>query len=389
MKNSHKRITLRDVAEMAKVSMMTVSRVCNDASYIDENTRKRVLDAIRTLNYQPNLAARHLSRSRGKNYTILNSGNTRSVALNLPHKPAGKMMRVIGVLIPYPNSFVSDYFLRILNGIQDAAQKNEYDLIIYNCPGKERRREIDYLHLYDSGLVDGLMIIAPHDEDLPVIDPIGAHGVPFVLLSARRKNISYVDGDNVNGAYTMVKHLIEAGHHRIATIAGDLRTTNGQDRLAGFEKALREHRLEYDRHSSVIEGGFSAETAYQKIGQLFALKHRPTAIFCANDYMAAMSIHACNEKGIKVPENMSIVGYDDCDFSNGFRPPISSVRQPCYEIGSQAFLALLQIIEKKTDRVQIVLSNDFFFRESCCKKHVLKNDKNDHNHIHAPIRNGH
>ncbi len=333
-------ITLDDVARKAGVSRATASRVVNDYPHVSDRVRQKVLQVIEELDYNPNAAARSLASRR--------TGN-------------------IGFVIPNSlHSFFTDpYFPRLIEGILHSCNENDYtlSLFVFQTPEMEARL---LPRLTRGGLVDGIIVQATAMDD-NALRKIAAGRVPFVVAGRPIgfSDCSYIDVDNVRGAYQAVAHLIRNGRRRIATVSGPLNTAVGVDRLEGYQKALHDRGLELD--DALIENGdFTKESGYYATQRLLARVPNLDAIFAASDMMAVGVLQALREHGRRVPDDVAVVGYDDIPPAQMSEPPLTTVRQPIQRFGFLAMEILLDIIANgaKPPR-QVVLETELIIRQSC------------------------
>jgi LacI family transcriptional regulator len=308
--------TQEDVARIAGVSQALVSYVVNDTGTVSipEETRQRILNAVAELGYIPNSAARSL-RTR----------KTLSIASLIP-------------------DITNPYYPAFERGIQDVADANGYDLIIYNTDGiaeKERR----YVRSLRQRNVDGAVMTVFHltpDDFRPLRD----EGIAIVLLGPHddawiESGIDNLYVENIEAARTIVNHLIERGHRRIAMIAGVEATPPRERRVIGYEQALAEHQIPLD--PILIRGGDFNETGgYQGMKELLKLKPLPTAVFAANDLMAIGAMIALREAGLKVPADMAIVGFDDIPAAAVVDPPLTTMAQHPEALGIRASQMLFE-----------------------------------------------
>lgn len=341
-KNGRKNHTIEHVAKKAGVSMMTVSRALSSPHLVQEKTRNRIYRVIHALGYRPHSAARALAKKHAR-------------------------MNSIGVCFPFQHFlFTVDYYLRLLQGIEDAVEEAGYDLVIYNAIRKKPESQAGYARFLTSGSVDGLIVVAPTKDD-GNLDLLVHSNAPFVLLGCRpeEKGVSYVDSDNRQGARLAVEHLIKLGHRRVATITGNMMSSNAVDRLAGYKQALKKHGLPV-ADELIVSGDFQLTGGYEGMKRLLALKKRPTAVFCANDFMAVMAVKAIREAGLSTPRDVAVVGYDDNNFAKEKNPPLTSVRQPCYEMGKLACEKLIEFVEEKSSGpFSIAMPSQLMVRRSC------------------------
>ncbi|MBN1897961.1 MAG: LacI family DNA-binding transcriptional regulator [Spirochaetes bacterium] len=329
----------RDVAKKAGVSFMTVSRVINKKINVDENTRQKVLKAIRELGYYPNVLGRGLNRNKTE---------------------------AIGVVIPTcSHLFSTQYYLELLRGVEQYCAIAGYGMLLY--PARDDSGMIDYQKLYQERRVDGMLIIAPpvKDDQLKIIVK---KKVPFVVLDGHQagssdKRIVFVDADNRGGASEAVQYLIDQGHKKIAHIAGWKTVANGRDRLFGYKSTLKKNGISH-KDDYIREGDFTEITGYYKMKDLLGLKDRPTAVFAANDLMAIGAIRAVQETGLGVPGDISIVGFDDIPSAKYSNPPLTTVHQMTFQMGFEAVKLLIENILQDKWAESRVMETKLVVRES-------------------------
>lgn len=314
------RVRLEDVARATGVSPKTVSRVLNDEPSVKESTRKKVLAAMEAMNYRPSPAARGLAGSRSFLVAMLYDNND---------NPA------------------STYLAEIQDGVLDACDANRYSMMV--CPlrtrGQDLIRRIDAL--VSDHHVDGIVMTPPLTDNATLLRRLKEHGVPYTSISPlHREHTIGVCMDEQQAARALVEHLIGLGHRRIAHILGIANHGASRWRLQGYKDALAGAGLPYDE-DYVVQGEFSFGSGVLAARELFELQHPPTAIFAANDDMAAGVMWAANERGLKVPRDLSVCGFDDTPLATQLWPPLTTVRQPSREMGK---LATLQLMDKLRGR---------------------------------------
>ncbi len=317
MSNSKKIVTLDDVAQRAKVSKMTVSRVLSGKGPVAIKTRERINELIKELDYQPNLLARSLS---------------------------SKQTMIVGVVVnKRDHMFMVDYTTKIISGIMDVALRHQYQLML--CPvSSEDDVRGEYLRLIRSKMLDGLILLKRKQDD-PYIQELVEAKFPFVMLNYKKysQDINFVDAKNKQGAIMATEYLYSKGHREIAFMGGRVGETNSNDRLSGYKEALKKLGLKY-RAVWVIHGEYHQEVAYRECGKLLDMAQRPTAIFCADDNMAIGVIKRLRESGLKIPQDMAVIGFDDIQIASMIRPALTTIRQPIYDIGKTGMQTLLNII---------------------------------------------
>jgi LacI family transcriptional regulator len=329
-------ITLEEIARQSNVSRSTVSRVINGDPNVKEETRKRVLKIVESVNFQPNLAARSLAAGRTE---------------------------VIGLVIPAGLAaiFTDPYFPQVVKGISSACNINGYSVMLWLAePEYERQMITKILH---SGLLDGVIVSSVIIDD-PIVKSLYESKMPFVLIGRHPTlDICYVDIDNVSGGYQATQHLINLGHRKVATITGPLNLIAGYDRHQGYIQALDQHDIPYDP-KLVAEGDFSEDSGYQAC--LNIIPQKPDAIFIANDTMAMGAFSALAEANLSVPGDIAIVGFDDIPNAKSTPSPLTTIRQPIQDTGSEAVNALIQLIDQPESRCSnILLPTELVIRKSC------------------------
>jgi LacI family transcriptional regulator len=326
-----KKINIAEVARVAGVSTTTVSRVINGVSTVSEENRRRVLETIKKLKYHPNPSAQRLA-----------SGKTNT----------------IGIVIPrFEGVFHSYYALEVIKGIGIAAERLRCDLLLHVTDGKT---------LVNPSAVDGILFVdITGCEEL--LDRTLDDQVPTVVLNHYLNDLpaSCVAIDNKTAAKGVVDYLVRLGHRDIATITGDLKTQAGLDRLDGFVTAMKSRQLPV-KDDYVRFGDFGLSSARLATEALLALKDRPTAVFVASDEMALETIHVALAKGVRVPEELSVVGFDDNPIASHGRVPLTTVRQPLSEMGRLGLdLVFQQVKGRRQNPTKLLLSTELIERQSC------------------------
>ncbi len=339
--NDHPRpLNLEDIARKAGVSRSTVSRVINDEPYVSETTRVKVQAVIRSEGYSPNPAARMLVTQR---------------------------TRVIGVVIPHTLHVAFQdpyYFPTLLQGVAEATTSRDYAMLLWM--GERGEEETFYSRiLRQNRLMDGLIIASATSDD-PLVAHLVETGTPFVMVERPSRftdRISYVSVDNVQAAQQAVAHLVNLGRTRIGTITGALDIVDGADRLTGYRNALHVAGLPFDP-ALVAEGRFTHQSGY--VGAKRLLKAQVDAIFAASDITAIGALQALDEAGVRVPQDVALVGFDDLPNSVQVTPQLTTVRQPIHHKGSLATNLLLDLIEGTLPTPQQqLLPTQLVIRQSC------------------------
>ncbi|MBN2165169.1 MAG: LacI family DNA-binding transcriptional regulator [Marinilabiliaceae bacterium] len=334
--NDYKNASLTEVAEMAGVSIATVSRVINKNSNVNPETRAKVEKAIKALNYRPNRVAKRL---RNKNASS----------------------NLLGVLIP---DIQNPFYVDVLRGIEDIASANNYALIMCNFSQDEKKEEM-YLDILQSESIDGLIAAPAHENDQKVIGIVNS-GLPIVCVDRGLANVDVdlVLVENRAGAYSAVDHLAKKGYKRIAYISGMKQIPSSQQREKGYIDALRDHGIEID--SDLIKYGDSRHESSTKLcEELLDMPNPPDAIFTGNNLITLGALETIHKRGLKIPEDVAIVGFDDMYWSISLNPPLTAVRQPAYEIGKRAAELLIQRInDSSRSVVNMILKTELMVRSS-------------------------
>ncbi|MEW6233215.1 MAG: LacI family DNA-binding transcriptional regulator [Chloroflexota bacterium] len=330
--------TLKDVARLAGVSTATVSYVVNGTVRVSPQTRERVLAAIKSLDYHPNVIARSLQ---------------------------GNRTSTLGFILPFKERQVSDpFFLEFLAGIGDEATRYNFDLLISTIPQGASERSV-YERVVKSRRVDGLIVADTRHND-ERITYLTRQGFPFVAFGRDGDGLDfpYVDVDGQEGVYLGMQHLISLGHRRIGYVSLPPSLVCASHRLNGYKKALRDNGLDY--HPSLVTvGDLSQSGGYRALEGFLGQLQPPTAVFAGSDLMALGVINAAQEHGLVVGRDISVMGFDDTQLAAHSHPPLTTVRQPVYRIGKLVAGMLIQIIQGAEPKErQVILPPELQIRES-------------------------
>lgn len=327
-------VRIADVARMANVSTATVSRVISNAGTVKKETAEKVLEAIKKLNYQPNMLARQLRRSETK--TIL-------------------------VVVP---DITNTFFSAVLRGIESVAIENGYQVLLGDARNNVET-ETSYLTILGQKKADGLILLTAR-TDQKILEEL-SQDYPVVLACEYYEGtvLPTVSIDNVSSARKATEYLISLKHNRIGHISGPLNVVVGRDRCKGFHQAMSKHGIPVDP-SLVQEGEFSFESGFNLMMKFLSLEEPPTAIFAGNDEMAMGAVKAAKSKGFRVPEDLSVVGFDDIKFASIFEPALTTIAQPTFDMGQKAMHLLLRLINnEELEKDQFILPDNLIVRESC------------------------
>jgi LacI family transcriptional regulator len=330
--------TIKEIAQRAKVSIATVSNVITGAVRVSPALSERVKKAIEELDYHPNYVARSLKT---------------------------RQTRLLGMII---SDITNPFFPQLVRGAEDEALRHNYLLITFNTDDRvERERRV--LSVLRSRRVDGvLLVVAPSTSEATHLKNTLRAGVPVVCLDRIPAGVEVdsVTVDNDGGARKCVDHLLALGHRRIAVIAGPQTLPNAVERLQGYREALCRAGLPFDP-GLVFEGDFRVESGYEQGQRLLGENHRPSAVFVCNDMMAMGLLRAAEELGIRCPRDLAVAIFDDLPFGFAFRPHLTAVSQPAYEVGRKGVELLLRRIEgleTTKQRIRICLETQLNLRES-------------------------
>ena len=328
---------MNEVAKRAGVSIATVSRVLNNSQSVNEETRLKIIKAIKELKYQPSRVAKRLRSKSGSS-------------------------NLLGVLVP---DIQNPFYVDVLRGIEDVAYKNNYAIIMCNF-GQDEKKEAMYLNILESEAIDGL-IAAPANENDHPLKKIVKNGLPVVCVDRGLKDmdVDIVWVNNEAGAYSAVEHLIRSGYRRIAHIAGLASIPSSILREAGYKKALSDNNIIYD-NNLVKWGDSTYESGLNLAEQLLKMQPAPDALFTGNNLITLGALEAIHRKKLIIPSDIAIIGFDDMHWANSLNPPLSAVKQPAYEIGKRAVELLIQrISDPHRASIQMTLSTELMVRSSC------------------------
>ncbi|WP_226672543.1 LacI family DNA-binding transcriptional regulator [Rossellomorea aquimaris] len=330
--------TIKDIARVAGVSVTTVSRALNGYSDVNEDTRKKIAQVAKELNYSPNSIARSLVMKKSKTIGLLVSGFTKE-------------------------SVKDNFIVEVLAGINEFVSGSDYDLVLFNT-NSSKQREKTYTQLCRERRVDGVIIQGIRTDD-PYLHEVVESDIPCVLIDIplESTNVSHVTTDNVLGAEKAVGHLIDQGHRTIGMINGHEFAFVSQQRLEGYYAALDHAQIK--RHPSyIVNGAFTEESGREAANQLLKSHPEITAIFCASDLMAIGAIGAANELNIKVPEDLSIVGYDDILLASYISPKLTTIQQNKFQLGYEAARLLMELLTNQSETHRMVLDTNLMIRGS-------------------------
>lgn len=332
-------LTMKDIAEKAGVSVATVSRVLNNTKPVSSELKKKVLDIVKETGYKPNALARSLIKQR---------------------------TGTIGVIIP---DMDNETFADLIKGIELITDKNDYVILVTNTMG-EVKKELEMFNLFEEKRLDGIIFSGVSLTEKH-IDFFDKYEIPTVVVGQTFKKLDFpsVTIDNFQAAFDITEYLIKFGHENIAMIRGPLYDMQaGKERLLGYKTALRENDYPVNK-DFIIQGDFTIKSGYKAMEKIWRNELKPTAIFSASDKMAIGALNYCLDNGLKVPEDISIAGFDDMELATAVRPALTTIHQDQVEKGIKTAEILLELIEKEgKESYNIQLPYTLIERDSTCKK---------------------
>lgn len=333
-------VTIKDVAEHAGVSLATASRVLNNTGYVSKETRSRVQKAVRTLGYKPNELARNLKKRRSD---------------------------TIGLMI---TDIINPFYSYLADGVLDCARKLGYHVVLC-ATDEDAHLEKEYLVVLMHQRAAGIIAV-PTGENVKIWCEAHDLGVKMVLVDREIPDLPETDVvlvDNVKGAYEATKHLIELGHKRIAIVNGPITTTTGKGRLEGYQRAMQDANIPLV--SEYIEQvSFKGESGKAAAKRLLSLPNPPTAIFATNNVLGEAVFTEINAAGLRIPEDISLVLFDDVPWASLVNPPITVVSQPTYQLGYLSMELVHRQLQQEKDDSPVtpqksLLKPALIIRKSC------------------------
>lgn len=336
---ANKRTTSFDVAEMAGVSRTTVSFVLNNVNgvSISEATRQRVLDAARQLNYYPNAAGRKL---------VSGKASTLGLVLRQSHEQV----------------FADALLPQVLLGVEKAAAPQGFQVLLKPLEPDDNS---GYMRLINENHVDGIILSGPRQDDTEIIR-LHRDGFPIMLMGQLPEGgIPFVDIDTVDDAACAIQHLLGLGHRRIAMITNaSLAYTSAQQRRSGYQKALQEAGID-PNNSYLREGNYTPASGYEAMSELLKVSPRPTAVFVASDVVALGAMQAIKRAGLRIPEDIAMVGFDDIPLAEYYDPSLTTLRLPAYGLGWAAGERLVRLVNAEgLDMESVLLESELIIRQS-------------------------
>ncbi len=333
-------VTLKDIAQRSGLSIYTVSTILNGKPDASLKTQERVIKIAKELNYRPNYFARRL-----KNV----------------------MANTIGLVLPFDSTiFTSESFNLMLQGLEPALSNHDYRIMLL-CVGPQFERRDHYIQLFREKIFDGIIVFAPEPKDFEIMmQELGT--LPLLLINSNEENhgINFIGVDNIQSIYTMTHYLIQHGHQDIAFINVPHSIADARERFKGFHKAMTEHALPINDLFIVETNWYCERPGFNEAAQLLRdPSKRPTAIICFDDIIAINAIKAAHHAGLNIPNDVSIVGFDDIPYATLVEPQLSTIRQPLEQMGHAAADKIIRIIEgKEPNMVRKTFHAELIVRES-------------------------
>jgi len=335
-----KQMTIYDIAKLANVSVATVSRVINDTAPVKDSTRKKIEALIQQYQFQPNAMARSLLK---------------------------KETGIIGIIVP---DLTNPFYTEVLAGAETEAYSTGHTFLLMNAIGNYEK-ESAYLSMLRERRVDGMLFLGGRinlkngDEELDQELIQHASTIPTVLINGTVKGnvLTRVATDEYKGACMAVQYLIDNGHKHIAFLGGEMHMSTTSSKLRAFKKTLKDFGLTV-REEWILPDSFSIDSGRKQMEHLLSLKKQPTAVFCVNDFVAIGAIKTAIDHGVQVPEDMSIVGFDDIPLAHHFIPEITTVSQEANELGRTAIQVLQRMMNQEKVKKHTVIEPKLMVRKS-------------------------
>lgn len=328
-------IKIQDVAKKAGVSISTVSRVVNGYVHVSNELREKVELTIKELEYRPSQVARSL---------------------------ANQKTNLIGIIVP---DLTYHYYAKMISSIEEQASLNDYNIVVCNIK-EDLNKEIKYINVLKEMWAEGIILM--HEKINPQTKKLLCEcNIPIVLASIKIDGLDVpaINIDDYKAAFDATNFLISKGHKRIALISGDMQdVTAGRQRYDGYVDALKKNNIDIDK-SIIKEGNFRISGGYKKMEEILKVDEKPTAVFAVSDSMAIGAMNCAIDHGYKIPDDISIMGFDNIDLAHAIRPRLTTVNQPASEIGKKSLITLIDLIENRDTDRQIILEHTIIEGQTC------------------------
>jgi LacI family transcriptional regulator len=326
--------TMKQVAERAGVSTTTVSHVINNTRVVSQEARERVLSVIQEMRYIPSAVARSLKNDR---------------------------THTLGMMIPNNSN---PYFAELIQGIEDECFKLGYNIILCNSYD-DPRKQVAYIRVLMEKRIDGLILVSS-GSDPELTQLLADEAIPKVLVDRELTGVTadFIESDHEQGGFQATQYLLQLGHTNIACVTGPANLLSSSDRVTGYRRALQQAGVAFNP-DFLVHSDFTSQGGFTAFQQLLTLATRPTAIFATNDLMAIGGICAANQLHISVPEQLSVLGYDDIALASFSTPPLTTIAQPKYQIGVLTAQVLVnRILHQNTSLRRELLQTQLVVRDS-------------------------
>jgi len=338
-------VTIRDVAKLAGVSVSTVSLVFNNKGYVSSQTKAKVLEAAEKLGYAPSMIARKFA-----------TGKTNTIGL------------LAFISHEHP---LGGFYMPVISGIIDVCGKANYAFQL-DIKGEDKKGVLNkskiFVRIAKQKMLDGLLVLSHWPLQFEDIFNLLELKFPFVIVESGLSNhrVNCVEIDNFTGACKAVEYLLKLGHKRIGYISGPVDQKDAQDRLKGYIETLRQHKISLDE-DLIYYGDFHKRSGYKGMNRLLSLSSPPSAVFVANDNMCLGAMKAINKKGLSIPEDISVIGFDDIEAAAHTTPSLTTIHQPRYVLGQKAAELLIETMKNRSsqDPKRVLLNTELIIRDSC------------------------
>jgi LacI family transcriptional regulator/LacI family repressor for deo operon, udp, cdd, tsx, nupC, and nupG len=329
--------SLKKVAKQAGVSIATASRVINNSENVRPNTKAKVQQAIEDLNFHPNRVAQRLRSTQRKS-------------------------KLIGLVLP---DIQNPFYVDVIRGVEEFAYKNNFAVMIGNF-GQDEKKEKLYLEILQSEEVDGFIVAPSHGKDENIANLIDkGYSVVCIDRGLTNVDVDLVKVDNIKGAFEAIEYLIKLGHTKIAHITGHPQIPTTLERIEGYEEAMRKYDISIDK-KLIMNSNSDYESGSELMKKLLELPKPPTAVFTANNLLTLGALQTIHNKGLKIPDDISIIGFDDMYWSLSLNPPLTAIKQSGCDIGKRAAEILLQRInDPQRSNMSVILNTELKIRKSC------------------------